>query len=65
MNGFWDELDDEVLRLLSDRPMTVAELAGRLGVSDAGMRSIVGMLACDGKVLIDRVEAATPGTLAA
>jgi predicted ArsR family transcriptional regulator len=49
---FWSELDGDVLRLLADRPegLSPAEIGHKVGVSEDGMRSILTMLAQEGKV---------------
>jgi hypothetical protein len=56
---FWGELDTDVLRCLSERPgpTTPAQIGGQLGMSEAALSSILGMLAEAGKVRIVAVEA--------
>ena len=48
----WDELDADVLRLLAERPegLSPAAIGHKIGVSEDGVRSILTMLAQDGKV---------------
>ena len=49
---FWGELDSDVLRCLSERPegLSPAEIGQLIGVSEDAARSILTMLARDGKV---------------
>ena len=49
---FWGELDGDVLRLLAERPegLSFLEIGHKLGVSEDGVRSILAMLAHEGKV---------------
>jgi len=51
---FWGELDGDVLRLLAERPEGVSstEIGHKIGVSEDGVRSILMMLAQEGKVRI-------------
>ena len=55
---FWDELDADVLRCLTERcgEMSPTEIGQTLGLSEAAVRSILGMLAEAGKVRITSVE---------
>jgi DNA-binding IclR family transcriptional regulator len=55
---YWTQLDEEVLRCLSERPgeMTPTELGGRLGMSESAVCSLLAMLAETGKVRIRSVE---------
>lgn len=55
---FWDELDADVLRCLTERcgEMTPTEIGQNLGLSEQAVRSIVGMLAEAGKVRITSVD---------
>jgi len=49
---FWGELDGDVLRVLADRPegLSCGEIGHKIGVSEDGVRSILTMLAQEGKV---------------
>lgn len=49
---FWGDLDGDVLRLLADRPegLSPVEISHRLGVSEDGVRSILAMLAHEGRI---------------
>jgi IclR-like helix-turn-helix domain-containing protein len=49
---FWGEIDGDVLQLLAKRPqgLSPAEIGHKLGVSEAGMRSVLAMLAQQGKI---------------
>jgi hypothetical protein len=49
---FWGDLDGDVLRLLADRPegLSPVEISHRLGVSEDGVRSILTMLAHEGRI---------------
>lgn len=58
METFWSSIDDEVLDCLAARPMTPAEISSKLGMSEDSVRSLLSMLAADGKVRICAVEAA-------
>ena len=51
---FWGELDGDVLRVLADRPegLSPLEIGDKLGVSEDGVRSILTMLAHEGKVRV-------------
>jgi len=55
---FWSELDDDVLRCLTERhgQMTPTELGTRLGMSESAVCSVLAMLAETGKVRIRSVE---------
>jgi DNA-binding IclR family transcriptional regulator len=55
---FWSELDDDVLRCLTERhgQMTPTELGARLGMSESAVCSVLAMLAETGKVRIRSVE---------
>jgi DNA-binding transcriptional regulator LsrR (DeoR family) len=53
MNDWWAELDDEILACLhKDCVTTPAEVAGRLGITEATASSLLAMLARQGKVRI-------------
>ena len=49
---YWSELDGEVLRLIGERPngLSFQEIGHKLGMSEDAARSIVTMLAHDGRV---------------
>ncbi len=49
---YWSELDGEVLRLLGERPggLSFEEIGHKLGLSEDAVRSLVTMLAHDGRV---------------
>ncbi|HEY2996616.1 MAG TPA: winged helix-turn-helix transcriptional regulator [Methylomirabilota bacterium] len=51
---YWSELDGDVLRLLAERPggLSFEEIGHKLGMSEDAVRSIVTMLAQDGKLRI-------------
>jgi predicted ArsR family transcriptional regulator len=56
--GWWTELDDEVLACLRDGPQSTHELAERLNLSPAGATSVLLMLAAEGKIRVTAVELA-------
>lgn len=61
MDGWWDELDEEIVAILAaNGPMNPADVARKLGMSTEAVCSCIGMLVTDGKVRIRSVEAATP-----
>jgi DNA-binding IclR family transcriptional regulator len=51
---YWSELDGDVLRLLAERPegLSPAEIGHKTGISEDGVRSILTMLAQEGKVRV-------------
>jgi len=49
---WWSELDDAVLRCLSDGALAPAEIGRRLGISEAAAGSLATLLATEGKVRI-------------
>jgi predicted transcriptional regulator len=55
---FWGELDADVLRCLAEQhgAMTPTEIGRKLGMSEQGVCSIIGMLAQAGKVRIRALE---------
>ena len=64
MNGYWDDLDTQLLEILTaGGPMDPVELARALGMSTAAVCSCLAMLSAEGKVRIRCVEA-TPAPLA-
>jgi len=62
MDSWWHDVDDATLNVLAAAggKLTLAELAGRLGMSEDAVRSIVTMLAEQGCVRITAVELARP-----
>lgn len=56
--GWWSELDDQVLACLRDGPQSTRDLAARLKLSQAGTTSLLLMLAAEGKVRVTAVELA-------
>jgi len=58
MNGYWDDLDTEMLEVLSAAgPMDPVDLARALGISTSAVCSCLAMLSSEGKVRIRSVEA--------
>jgi predicted ArsR family transcriptional regulator len=51
---FWGELDGDVLRVLAGRPegLSPLEIGHKLGISEDGVRSLLTMLAHQGKVRV-------------
>ncbi len=61
MDGWWSEIDQEVVACLSSHgAMTPEDLGRRLGVSEDGTISLLAMLARDGRVRITLVDVAGP-----
>ena len=59
MNGYWDDVDKEILDALAvGGPKDPADLARALGMSSEAVSSCLAMLAEAGKVRIRSVEAA-------
>ena len=56
MDGSWPEIDGELLDCLRDGPRSPRDMARELGLSAAGVTSLLLMLASEGKVRITRVE---------
>ena len=57
MDGWWDELDKEILGLLrTGGPMDTARLAAKLGMSPEAVGSCLAMLSTTGRVRIRSVE---------
>jgi hypothetical protein len=54
--GWWNDLDEEIVKCLNDGPMAASELARRLRLSDSAMVSLLLMLAAEGKLRIGPVE---------
>ena len=60
MNGWWDELDGEIVAILEARgPMNPADVARKLGMSTEAVCSCLGMLVTEGRVRIRSAAAAT------
>ena len=58
MNGYWDDVDKEILdALAAGGPMDPADLARALDMSTEGVCSCLAMLAEAGKIRIRSVEA--------
>src|SRR5438045_8066412 len=53
-NGWWSELDDQVLTCLREGPISTGDLARRLNLSPAGATSVLLMLAAEGKIRHER-----------
>jgi DNA-binding Lrp family transcriptional regulator len=66
MDSWWRDVDDATLNVLAAAggKLTLAELAGRLGMSEDAVRSIVTMLAEQGCVRITAVELARSRSVA-
>jgi len=56
VDGSWPEIDGEILDALRGGPKSPRDLARELGVSAAGVTSLLLMLAAEGKVRVTRVE---------
>jgi DNA-binding Lrp family transcriptional regulator len=57
MDGWWDDLERDVLQTLSAHgPVAPAQLGRRLGISEDAAASVVSMLAQEGKVRIRLVD---------
>jgi DNA-binding Lrp family transcriptional regulator len=57
MDGWWDEIDDQVQHCLErNGAMTPAEIARQLGLSEGAVGSVLSLLAQEGKLRIARVE---------
>ena len=63
--GWWSELDDQVLACLRDGPKSTCELAARLKLSEAGAASLLLLLAAEGKVRVTGVELAETSSVPA
>ena len=63
--NWWDDVDDAILNALAAAggSVTLADLAGRLGMSEDATRSVVAMLAERSAVRIVAVELARPRVL--
>ena len=60
MDGSWPEIDGEILDSLRDGPKSPPELSRELGLSAAGVTSLLLMLAAEGKVRVTGVELTEP-----
>jgi len=57
MDGWWNEIDDQVQRCLErNGAMTPAEIARQLDLSEGAVTSVLSLLAQEGKLRIARVE---------
>jgi hypothetical protein len=57
MDQWWSDLDEAVLGCFTQgRPLAPAEIGRKLGISEAGVASLLAMLAREGKVRITLVE---------
>jgi DNA-binding IclR family transcriptional regulator len=56
VDGSWLEIDGEILDSLRDGPKSPRDLSRELGLSAAGVTSLLLMLAAEGKVRVTRVE---------
>jgi DNA-binding IclR family transcriptional regulator len=63
VDGSWSEIDGEILDCLRDGPKSPRDLARELGLSAAGVTSLLMMLASEGKVRVTRVELSDPKEL--
>ena len=54
MDHLWSEIDDAVMQCLAAGAAAPAEIAERLGMSEAAIASVLAMLAAEGKVAICR-----------
>jgi DprA/Smf-like nucleotide binding protein involved in DNA uptake len=60
-DGWWDELDDEILTILgSSGPMDPADLAMKLGMSTDAVCSCLSLLSTSGRIRILSVGANAP-----
>jgi DNA-binding Lrp family transcriptional regulator len=61
MDGYWDDLDNELLEVLTAAgPTDPVDLARALRMSTAAVCSCLAMLSAEGKVRIRSVEATPP-----
>jgi DNA-binding IclR family transcriptional regulator len=56
VDGSWPEIDGEILDSLRSGPKSPRDLGRELGLSTAGVTSLLLMLASEGKVRVTRVE---------
>ncbi len=54
----WWEIDRQIMASLDDGPKSTAELARHLALTDAGVTSLLLMLAAEGKIRVASVELA-------
>jgi DNA-binding IclR family transcriptional regulator len=55
-DGWWSEIDHDILACLREGPKSTSELGKRLGLSAAALSSLLLMLAAEGRVRVDRVK---------
>lgn len=66
MDGWWTQIEDEILSCLADEAaLTPGELAHRLGLPESATVSLVAMMLSEGKVSVSGVAAARPGNCGA
>ncbi len=59
MDDWWSDIDNEILRTLAaGGAMAPADIARRLGVSEASVTSLIWALVSQGKIRVRLVEAA-------
>ena len=57
MDGWWNEIDDQVTSCLERHgAMAPADIARQLGLSEGAVTSVLSLLAQEGKLRIARVE---------
>ena len=57
MDGWWNEIDDQVQTCLErNGAMAPSEIARQLGLSEGAVASVLSLLAQEGKLHITRVE---------
>ena len=57
MDGWWDELDEEILGVLkASGPMDTSRLAARVGMSEDAVASCLALLSAAGRVQIRSAE---------
>jgi hypothetical protein len=56
MDGWWNEIDDQVQDCLRNGAMTPAEIGRQLGLSESAVASVLSLLAQEGKLRIAQVE---------
>jgi DNA-binding transcriptional regulator LsrR (DeoR family) len=62
MSDWWSELDEAILGCFTaNRPLAPAAIGRKLGMSEAGIVSILAMLAREGRVRITLVELPADG----
>jgi hypothetical protein len=64
MDGWWDELDAEILAILGTaKSMDTGELAAKLGMSTEAVASCLALLSATGRVRIRSVEFQPPAVI--